>query len=297
MVFTQSNNNRWFKVVTHNRRSPRLLLLGTALTVSACAAMQPTDAGGPRATAPPYPVVLANPADRREASILEFNRIVGHKTPADQARVELDPVTATIRSLPSDAVAPLYLPKVGADPEMNEEETRESLRRFIAYWQTLIGAKPAQLSLLERIDQPDGTKTASYEQRAFRYPLRGDYGKLQIHFSPDRRLLNLSSTCIPFAERVQTALASVSPRVKVEEAIDHVRDKSVTYADSAGQQQTYKLSAGNEVTVGTLVTYALLSKGVTDSLEFHVAWEINVANAPFKTLYLDVIQDEIIVAR
>jgi hypothetical protein len=294
MVSIQSSKTRWFRV-THNRNLP-LWLLGIALAANACAVMQPTDAGGPRATGPPYPVVLPTQGDRTQASMLELNRVVG-QTESVRPRVELDPVTATIRRLPLDPAVPLYLPKVGTGTEMNEEETRESLRRFIEDWKILIGAEPSQLSLIEQTAQPDGTQIASYEQRAFRYPLRGDYGKLQIQFSPSRRLLNLSSSCIPAAERVQTMLAGISPRVKVEEVTGHVRSKPVTYIDSSGRPQTYQLSSNNEMQVSALVTYALLSKATPDSLEFHVAWEVNVTNAPFKTLYLDAVKDEIIAAR
>ena len=43
----------------------------------------------------------------------------------------LQPVTATIRRLPGDSGGTIYLPKVGSNAEMNEEETREALRRFI----------------------------------------------------------------------------------------------------------------------------------------------------------------------
>ena len=48
---------------------------------------------------------------------------------------------------------------------MNEEETRESLRRFIRDWQELIGSDPAKLSLIERTDQPDGSKLAFVSHR------------------------------------------------------------------------------------------------------------------------------------
>jgi hypothetical protein len=285
---------RWFRM-THKRNLP-LLLLGLAIAANACAVMQPTDAGGPRAAGPPYPVVLPTQGDRTQASMLELSRVVGH-TESARPRIELDPVTATIRGFALDPAAQLYLPKVGTGAEMNEEETRESLRRFIEDWKILIGAEPSQLSLIEQTAQPDGTQIASYEQRAFRYPLRGDYGKLQIQFSPSRRLLNLSSSCIPAAERVQSMLTSIAPRVKVEEVAARVDSKPVTYIDSSGRPQTYQLSSNNETQVSSLVTYALLSKATPNSLEFHVAWEVNMTNAPFKTLYLDAIKDEIIAAR
>ncbi len=266
-----------------------------AATLNACAVIRPTDAGGPRAAGPSYPIVFTSPPENRDTSTLELSRVVGGHDPSGQPRIEFDPVTATIKSLSSDPATPLYLPRIGTGAEMNEEETRESLRRLIEDWRSLIGAEPSQLSLVERIDQPDGTKTAIYEQRVFRYPLRGDYGRLQIHFSPNRRLLNISSTCIPNAERLQTALAGIALLVKVEDVIDHVRSKSLTSGDNPSQLRT--LSANNEVMIGNLVTYALPSKGKTDSLELRIAWEVNVTNAPFKVLYLDAIQDEIIGSR
>lgn len=283
----------WFRA-SQNGSLP-LLLLSMALAANACAVMQPTDAGGPRATEPLYPVVLPTPGDRTQEAMLELNRVVGH-TGSVRPRLEFDPLTATIRRLSLDPAAPLYLPKVGTGTEMNEEETRESLRRFIEDWKSLIGAEPSQLSLIEQTAQPDGTQIVSYEQRPFRYPLRGDYGKLLIQFSPSRRLLNLSSSCIPAAERVQTMLAGISPRVKVDEVTGHVRSKPVTYIDSSGHPQAYQLSSNNEIQIGSLVTYVLVSKAKPDSLEFHVAWEVDVTNAPFKTLYLDAIRDQIIAA-
>jgi hypothetical protein len=191
----------------------------------------------------------------------------------------------------------LYLPKVGIKPEMNEDETREALRRFIDDWRNLIGADPSQLSLAERTDQPNGVKIARYEQRPFRYPLRGDYGKLEIHFTADRRLLNVSSSCIPDADRLQTALAAITPRVKPEEAAQSMVTGTVTYTDSLGNQQTYRASADNKVEVGELVTYARAAKDRPDMLEFLVAWEINISNAPFRTAYIDAVTKEIIAIR
>jgi hypothetical protein len=180
---------------------------------------------------------------------------------------------------------------------MNEEETREALRRFITEWSSLIGASPSQLSLIERVDRPDGTKVALFEQRVFRYPLRGDFGKLQIHFTGGRRLLNVTSSCIPDIERLQSALSGVTPRLTAEDAVKQVRDKGVRYPDSFGNQQTFSFSAANEIASRELVTYALPAKSRADTLEIHVAWEITVGNAPFKTVYIDAINEEVLVVR
>ena len=288
----QSNYN-----MALSQNSKALLVFVVAALVSACAALQPPETGGPGPSGPTYPVVFTADSQRKEGSVLALNRITHGNSPADQVEVYLQPVTATMKSLPTNLTTPLYLPKVGTKPEMTEEETREALRRFVNDWRGLIGSDPLQLSLVERTDQSDRTKIARYEQRPFRYALRGDYGKLEIHFTADRRLLNLSSTCIPDVERLQAALANVTPRVKLEDAIKRVRENAVTYTDSAGSPQTYQLSTGNEISGGELVTYVLLSRSRPDSLEFHLAWEIGISNAPFKAIYLDALDNEIIAAR
>ena len=228
--------------------------------------------------------------------MLALNRIAQRNGSGDLAEVHLQPITDTIKSLPTNLATPLYLPKVGSNAEMDEEETREALRRFVNDWRGLIGANPSQLSLVERVDQADRTKIARYEQRPFRYPLRGDYGKLEIHFTADRRLLNLSSSSIPEAERLQAVLANITPRLTAEEAIGHVRDNGVEYTDSLGNQQTYKVSVNNELSLSELVTYALPS-GSADALEIFIAWEIAISNAPFKTVYLDALNAENLAVR
>ncbi|MGI9166075.1 MAG: hypothetical protein ACR2G5_06785 [Pyrinomonadaceae bacterium] len=277
-------------------RQPRVfLILAIAAALNACAMMKPAEVSGPRAGGPPYPVILTEQTQRRDSAVIAFKRLYAQE--GDQSAVYLQPVTATVKSLPGKLGTPLYLPKVGSGTEMSEEETREALRRFINDWRNLIGADPAALSLVERIDQKDGTKVAKYEQRPFRYPLRGDYGKLEIHFTPDRRLLNVSSSCIPDVERLQAALAAVVPQVKSEDVMPRVRAKGITYTDSAGNQQTFQLSANTEITTSELVVYVLPSRTSTVTLEFHLAWEVALKNAPVTYVYLDALEGEIVAAR
>jgi hypothetical protein len=283
--------------VTLKRNSKALPLFFITVVTGACAALQPPNSGGPGPSGPPYPVTLTEQSQRREAAVLAFNRIAQRSGPGNLTAGYLQPVTATVKSLPADPVTPLYLPKVGSNAEMDEEETREALRRFINDWSFLIGSNPSQLSLIQRVDRPDRTKIALYEQRAFRYPLRGDFGKLQIQFTANRRLLNLTSSCIPDAERLQSTLAGITPRLTAEDAIKHVRERGVRYTDSSGNQQTYNVSGSNEINSRDLVTYVLPSKLGADSLEIHIAWEVTVSNAPFKTVYIDAINDEIIAVQ
>ncbi len=272
------------------------LLFKIALGVlsCSCAAFQPPDAGGPRNTGPLYPILFTEQAQRTDASNLAFSRLT--QTSAAQTGVQLQPITAAIQSLPANLSTPLYLPKVGINPEMDEEETRESLRRFITDWRVLIGTDPAQLSLVERIDRPDGIKTARYEQRPFRYPLRGGYGSLEIQFLPNRVVRNITSTCLPDAERLQSALAQVTPKLTAADAVNVVRSSEIVYANANGQQIQARVGASEEVTPVELVTLVFPTTGRTDALELHIAWEISVGTAPRRLIYVDAVEGKVLRA-
>ena len=258
-----------------------------------CAALQPPDTGGPRSTGPLYPIMFTEQTQRADASNLAFSRLT--QSPSTQSAVQLQPITAAIQSLPNLST-PLLLPKVGINPEMNEEETRESLRRFITDWRVLIGAEPAHLSLVERTDLPDGVKTARYEQRSFRYPLRGGYGSLEIQFLPTRVVRNITSTCLPDAERLQNALAPVNPKLSAADAINVVRSSDISYTNASGQLTTTKVGANEEVTPVELVTLVFPTSGRTDSLELHTAWEINVGANPRRLIYVDAVEGTVLRA-
>ncbi|HSK64636.1 MAG TPA: hypothetical protein VK893_12375, partial [Pyrinomonadaceae bacterium] len=188
-----------------DRRLIAVFILSIVLATGACAALQPIDANGPRANAPVYPIDLADPAARLEETSVAWYQISQRYGTAGKTEASLNPYTGTLQSLPANTAA-IVLPKVGTEPEQTEEQTRESLRRFIVEWRQLLGAEPEQLSLVERTDEASGVKLARYEQRPFRYPLRGEFGQLVIRFRPDRQVVSLASNCIPNAERLQAPL-------------------------------------------------------------------------------------------
>src|SRR4030095_10229564 len=210
------------------------------------------------------------------------------------AEPQLQPVTGTILSLPAQVSGFLYLPKVGAAATMNEEETRESLRRFIKEWQELMGSDPAKLSLIERTDQPDGSKLASYQQRPFRYPIRGNFGKLQIHFTNDRRVLNLTSSCIPDADRIQSAFSALNVRPRSEETLQKLRAKGLTYVDAQRNERSFAIPASSEMKARQMTIFILPDKDKPDTLECHLAWEIEFTNAPIKLAYVDALNGEVL---
>jgi hypothetical protein len=271
-----------------------LLVLLSALLAGACSAFQPPDANGPRSNRSPYPVVFPDETTRQEESLLAWRQLTQRYGLADKTAPDLQPITGTLRSLPATLNGSIFLPKVGAGPSFNEEEIREALRRFIDEWRVIIGADPAQLSLVERTDEPDGNKVARYEQRPFRYPLRGGYGNLVIRFASNLRVLELSSNCLPNTDRLQAALANITPKLTAEDALNHIKGHSITLTDASGKQQTFTLGATDPVTVRQLVVYVLPPGNQSTSLEFHLAWEIETPNSPFKTVYLDAVDDRVI---
>ena len=273
-------------------------VIATLLMSSACAALQPPSVTGPRGIDQLYPILLSEDSQRREANAAALNRLAQLTGSAGGATQPLlQPVTGTILSLPVRAGGALYLPKVGAGAIMNEEETRESLRRFIRQWQELIGSDPLKLSLVERTDQPDGSKLANYEQRPFRYPIRGNYGKLQIHFTGDRRVLDLTSSCIPDAERIQSSFSALGLRPKAEDAVQQLRGKVLAYSDAAGNKTSFTISPSSEINPRMMTIYVLPSQKAPDTLEFHLAWEMELTNAPVKIAYIDAVSGEVIATQ
>ncbi|MCU1267175.1 MAG: hypothetical protein JWM21_3493 [Acidobacteria bacterium] len=270
-----------------------IFLFGLALSLAACAAVQPISPGAPSRNQPPYPVLLTEKTQRNEAAAAAWGQLTNQQGISGKPPLALQPITATIQRLPENLSGPLYLPKVGTSAQMSAEETRESVRRFLTEWKTLIGAEPAQLSLVGESSGGDGSKTASYEQRPFSYPLRGDYGKVEVRFAPDRRVLSLTSTAIPESDRIQAALKTSLPTTPADGIPAKLVGRTFNYSDAAGQH-TYTVTAATQVNVQQLVVYPLVLSSPGATLEFHLAWEIGLTNAPVKIIYLDALQDEVI---
>jgi hypothetical protein len=288
-------NIQWVRVKLPVRRA--LLGVIMAACLSACATTPPPGAAGPRPNEPPYPVLMTETTDRREAALAAWTKFTTEQGVVGAPAPVLQPVTATIESLPAFTGTPLYLPRVGDETPMNEDNTRESLRRFIASASALIGAQPQQLSLIQRVDAADGTKRALYEQRPFRYPLRGGYGKLEITFAPDRRVLQIKSTCIPEIETLQRAGAGIRPKWDAEKVTALMAGRTLTYRDPAGNARTLTVAQSDQVMVRELAVYPLPRASDPAALEFHLVWEVVVKRDTGEHLiYLDAVTDEVIAA-
>lgn len=286
--------------VAHQRgRSPKLSRVAAcallALWLSACAATPPPDAAGPRPNEPPYPVLMVESPNRRASSFQAWAKFTSEQGITDAPAPELQPVTSTLRALPPLSGTVLYLPKVGDTFPMSEENTREALRRFITSVSPLLGAQPVHLSLIQRIDAADSTQKAIYEQRPFRYPLRGGYGVVEITFTRDRRVLQITSTAIPEIEQLQRAGAGVRPRWNAEELPVQLAGKTFTYRDATGVEQTLTINQAEDVVVSELVIFPRPRATDPTVLEFHLAWELTLKSDPAQAaVYLDAVTNELL---
>ncbi len=281
-----------------------VLFAACALLLGACAAAtRPLDTERPRAGGPPYPVVLAASDDRRAGVLANWKTVAGEQATANNGPVpELQPVTATLAALPSNLSSPPRMPSViiKDEKEQSEEETRESLRRFIATAAPLLGVSLEQLSLVEVKDAPaGGAKTARYRQNPFPHPLRNGYGLVEITFTPDLRVVGLSSTAIPDTERLRLALAAVRPVAlpTADKTLSALANQPVTFTDRAGNKQTRTVTQADAVAARELVVFPLRRTADASKLELHLAWEIAIGGPEAPLLvYLDAVTGEQLVA-
>jgi hypothetical protein len=233
---------------------------------------------------------------RHEAALAAWATLTRGQGLNNAPAPELQPVTATVRGLPV-MTEPLYLPKVGEGVPMTEDETRESLRRFIAETGPLLCGEAQQLSLIQRVDGANGVKEAHYQQRPFRYGLRGGYGDLRISFTPDRRIVQLTSTCIPDIERIRRSFVGLAQqRMTTDKAIEAAAGRTVTYTDASGNVQSFTLPEQERLSVRELVVYPIAREGERPLLEFHVAWEIFADSAPALSIYVDSVTGDVLGA-
>ncbi len=263
--------------------------------VSACATNPSPDPSGPRSDAPTYPVLLLDEGgDRRDAALAAWSRFTLGQGITNAPQPELQNVTSTLNSIPALS-QPLYLPRIGDGGPMNEEETREALRRLITEGGPLLCGESQQISLIQRVDGADGVKEAVYQQRPFRYPLKRGYGQLRIGFMPDRRIVRLSSTCIPDTDRLRRGFAGIgAQRISSEKAIASVVGRTVNYTDKNGQQQVLTVPASDKLTARELVVYPIERQGEEPALEFHIAWELTLAGGPVLTLFVDSLTGDVL---
>ena len=272
-----------------------------ALLFAACAAAPTAGPGRPRGgPEAPYPILLTASDERHERALAGWAAVLGTDASASPTP-ELRPVTETTVRLPAALAATPRMPRViiEDEAEQSEEETRESLRRFIASAPALIGSELRELSLVEIVDAPaggGGLKVARYQQRPFHYPLRNGFGRVEITFTPDLRVTELTSTAIPDGERLRPLLRSVTRQFDAQKAAALVVGRGVTYPDAAGQPQTRPVAEA-DLTPRELVVFPVRREGPSPALELHYAWELSVGGAgPPLLVYIDAVTGQQLAA-
>jgi hypothetical protein len=276
------------------------VLAALSFMLGACAsAARPAGAERPRGSDQPRFAVLTASDERRTAVLANWKAVVGEQAAAVSPTPELRPVTATLASLPAGLRDFPRLPLVVAGDPQNrtEEETRESLRRFLSTAAPLLGIDLKHVSLVEFSDAaaPSGARRALYRHNPFAYPLRNDYGNVEVTFTPDLRVVGLNSTAVPDAERLGRTLAAVPKTVTAAQAAAALANRTVTYADRSGAQQTRTLTQPDPTAARQLVVFPV-RRDTADStaLELHVAWE--VAADPTLLVYVDAATGEVLGA-
>jgi hypothetical protein len=280
-----------------------ILLTMFALALSACAsAARPASAERPRANEPPRFAVLAASDERRAAALANWTTVLTSQAAAATPTPELRPVTSTLESLPAGLREYPRLPLVIIKDEktQTEEETRESLRRFLQTAAPLLGVDLKQLSLVGISDAPasgGGARRALYQQNPFAYPLRNGYGVVEVTFTPDLRVTGLSSTGLPDADQLGRTLASVPVTLSAEQAAAALANRPISYTSSAGAKLSRTVTQAESVAARQLVIFPIRRDTAPDTLELHVAWEVAVGSPESALLvYVDASTGEVLGA-
>jgi hypothetical protein len=278
------NQQRRFVITT-------ISILILFLSLSSCASLRRKTSTSTTDSIP-YPIVIKAEESRQNQALADWEAMTKEQGIINAPAPNLDPITATIQSIPQMSTY-LYLPKVGVEVKMTEEETLEALRRFITTRRRLIGADPQQFSLVLKEEQANTTKVR-YQQKPLPYPLRGGYGLLEIEFTEDRRILKLSSTAIPETELLRRAIADLRPQLKPEEIATYIDNRSFTYTNTNGTEQTFSFGQKEGWKLQELVIYPLVRLKDPAVLEFHLAWELIKDSSISQKVYLDAITNVIL---
>jgi hypothetical protein len=289
--------------MSHTRRIASLLLIAaSSLCLGACASLtRSASPERPRANEPPRFATLAASDERRAAALANWKAVVGEQAAAAAPAPELRPVTETLAALPAGLRDYPRMPLVVIDKDeksQSEEETRESLRRFLSTAAPLLGVDLKHLSLVGVSDANagGGARRATYQQNPFPYPLRNGYGAVEVTFTPDLRVVGLSSTAVPDAEPLGRTLASVPKTLNAEQAAAALANRAVTYTDRAGVPQTRTLAQA-DAAAQQLVVFPVPRAAGAGALELHVAWEVAAGgtNAPL-LVYVDAATGDVLGA-
>jgi hypothetical protein len=260
------------------------------LTLAGCAANRPPEVNTPRGPETGYPIILTEDLARRQAALAAWQKVLHDQSISSVENPELLPVTATIRGLPPQVNGQLALPPIGKNNPATNEELRESLRRFMSTAGPLVCQDADQLTLIDQGTNADGTVYANYTQRPFRYRLGGDFGKVRVEFTKNRRLLNLTSSCLPDLDQTQRDIQTLrpDPTITPERIAEILKGRPLSGPNGA----SVTISSPADFTLAEPQIVVRETAASPAALEFRLAWEIKL-NAGF-SVFVDAIDNTII---
>ncbi len=268
-----------------------------ALLLGACAAARDPEAARPRTNEPAYPIILGASEERRELALAAWQALMQGQGAEAAAQPVLQPVTATISALPSNALPRLPKVEIASTAGVSgDEATREALRRFLTDAAPLLGVAAKDLSLVEIKDEAGATKLARYQQNPFPHPLRGGFGVIELRFTQDGRVNALTSTALPDTERLTRALAAQPAKLTAKDAETRLAGRAFTYLDSNNNTLSYTIGQNEQVKARELVVYPLRRAATPAVLELHLAWEMTAGSSAQFLVYVDALTGEVVAA-
>jgi hypothetical protein len=227
-----------------------------------------------------YPALIKDSLERRAKAEREWRRMLAtYNVP--QAPPDFYPITYTVRSLLGVTggikLTPEPIPSA-ADPLI----LREAVRGFIDRWRDMIGADSGSLSLTS-VAQSGTIQRFTYRQANYAFPIASPSGEFIAVVSNDGKLMQLDDRLIPVVD------LPAKPTVDKEAAAKRLVGRVFTYTDITGREQRTVIDSTNDVNVNQLV---ILPVGKADSIEVHLAWELNAGNSLTWTVYTDALTGE-----
>ena len=71
----------------------------------------------------------------------------------------------------------------------------------------------------------------------------------------------------------------------------------LVYSNAQGNKTTWTVPPSSDITARTMTIYILPAADRADVLELHLAWEMELSNAPVKLAYVDAISGNVLAAQ
>jgi hypothetical protein len=256
------------------------------LLMSGCAAPGRVRVDTPQEKEVIYPARFAGPPDRGPQVQEAWKNLLAELN-LPFAKLDLDPVLNTPRSLPVELAGRINLAKKNG--AFGELEAKESLRSFIERARGVLVGDPRDssngvkdLSLVSFTNNGNSYRVV-YQQASYSFPVANGYGELTLTVDKTAKLTAWSSRLIPKLD------LPANPSIDPEELAGKLIGREFTYTTIAGKLQTHKIAKREEIVIKDPVVYP---KQEGDQLTVYLAYPVDVGNGMTWTVYFDAVNGE-----